>query len=174
MQKYIQIGYTKKTQGVGGILKMHIELPYEATAHEADHFYLDINGRYLPYFIEGLELGDDALIKFEEVDSKEKATSLTSKGIYMLEKDLVLVDENAISANSNLEYASLKGYTLHDEAVGEVGEIVEILEFPQQEMASIIYKEKEILIPINEGLISEILQAEKKIIMSLPEGLLDL
>ncbi len=174
MQKYIQIGYTKKTYGVDGILKMHIELPYEATAYEAGHFYLEINGRYLPYFIEGIELGGDALIKFEEVNSKEVATSLTSKGIYVLEKDLILVNEDAITTNDSMQYAYLQGYILQDETVGEVGEILEVLEFPQQEMASVTYKEKEVLIPLSEGLINEIIKTEKKIIMSLPEGLLDL
>jgi len=63
---------------------------------------------------------------------------------------------------------------VQDKTHGVLGEIKEIIEYPQQEMAAIIIKEKEVLIPLNEQLILEIDEEKKLISMDLPEGLLNL
>jgi 16S rRNA processing protein RimM len=44
---------------------------------------------------------------------------------------------------------------------------------PQQEMAFLDYRGREVLIPLNEQLIISIDETQKHILMDLPEGLLD-
>lgn len=174
MEDYIQIGYTKKTQGFKGVLRMVIEAPYEEDAINAGAFFLEINGRYLPYFIDEMEIDKNSFVKFEEVDSKEAAVALTSKGIYLRKSDIKEIKTIAETPNGNLQYGYLKGYQLHDISLGVIGGILDVLEFPHQEMASVLYQEKEILIPINEQLIDSIDKDAKKVIFDLPEGILDL
>jgi 16S rRNA processing protein RimM len=45
---------------------------------------------------------------------------------------------------------------------------------PQQEIAVVVYQNKEVLIPLNEKLIVSIDEDKKVILMDLPEGLLTL
>jgi 16S rRNA processing protein RimM len=72
-----------------------------------------------------------------------------------------------------LEYEHLAGYTLVDETLGAIGVIDEVLEMPQQEMAFLKYKNREVLVPLNEQLIRSIDEAKRQVIMDLPDGLLD-
>ncbi|MNT82127.1 16S rRNA-processing protein RimM [compost metagenome] len=60
-----------------------------------------------------------------------------------------------------------------DEALGELGEILEVNEYPQQFVATVLYQETEILFPLNEDFIVEIDDEEKILTLDLPEGLLD-
>jgi 16S rRNA processing protein RimM len=60
-------------------------------------------------------------------------------------------------------------------AAGEfIGNIEEVREFPQQEMAIIIRKNSEILIPLNASLIEAIDKEANTVEMNLPEGLLEM
>jgi 16S rRNA processing protein RimM len=65
------------------------------------------------------------------------------------------------------------GYTIVNAGV-EIGVISEIEEYPQQEMATINYNKKDILIPLNEQFIIKLDNKKKVIEMELPEGLLEL
>ncbi|WP_335321669.1 ribosome maturation factor RimM [Pedobacter terrae] len=72
-----------------------------------------------------------------------------------------------------LFYTDFKGYLAIDETLGELGEILEVNEYPQQFVATVIYKETEVLFPLNEDFILEIDDEEKILTLDLPEGLLD-
>jgi 16S rRNA processing protein RimM len=61
-----------------------------------------------------------------------------------------------------------------DLELGELGRIIEVIEFPQQEMAVISHNKNEIFIPINENLIEKIDKEKQYIYMNLPEGILDI
>lgn len=50
----------------------------------------------------------------------------------------------------------LKGFIVHDQTIGELGEIIEINEYPQQFVAVVSYKFKEIMFPLNDDLIVEV------------------
>ncbi len=72
-----------------------------------------------------------------------------------------------------LEYGHLEGFLLVDKTAGEVGRIDEVLDMPQQEMAFLQYRNREVLIPLNEQFITAIDERAKKVFTDLPEGLLD-
>ena len=67
----------------------------------------------------------------------------------------------------------LKGFLVIDESKGELGEIVEIHEYPQQFVATVPHQFREILFPLNEDLITEIDQENGILRVNLPEGLID-
>jgi 16S rRNA processing protein RimM len=68
----------------------------------------------------------------------------------------------------------LEGYTLFDDVEGEIAVIEEVASYPQQEIAYIYYKDRTILIPLNEDLILNVDKEAKKVTMSLPDGILGL
>jgi 16S rRNA processing protein RimM len=73
-----------------------------------------------------------------------------------------------------LIYQYLKGYKMMDDLLGELGDIQSVEAYPQQEIAIVNYQNKEVLIPLNEFVISDIDNDNQIVNVSLPEGLLDI
>lgn len=174
MEKYTSIGFTKKCHGLKGDLKVMIEDEYLEDFLKSPVIFLSIKGRHLPYFVEKARLGNELLLKLEDVDSKEVAHSLTSKEIFLQSTNILKEEEREFEVVSNLVFGYLVDFTLVDADLGELGKVEEIVEFPQQEMAVITYQEKEVFIPLHENLIEKIDEQKQYIYMNLPEGILDI
>jgi len=169
MQDLISIGYTKKAHGVKGAIRVSIKDQYLATFEEIDVLFLAIDGRNIPYFIESKIFDSPYRITFEDHPTREAIEPLTSKEI-LVQKDKIIVE----AIPSELTYGAYIDYLIVDQLEGEIGTIIEIQEFPQQEMALVLYQNKEILLPLNNHLIESIEEDSKTIVVNLPEGLLDL
>lgn len=174
MSDYQSIGFTKKTYGVKGELKLTIPDKHLEDFAQAEVLFLGLAGRKIPYFIEYVNFENPFTVKFEDHDSKESALELTGKEIFMRTKDLLLEEEKVFEIEGGLFYEKYVHYQIQDKSQGLLGEIVAIIEYPQQEMAAIIIEEKEVLIPLNEQLIIAIDEETKTISMDLPDGLLNL
>jgi len=174
METYQSIGFTKKTYGVKGELKLNIEDEYLEDLAQADVLFLDIAGRKIPYFVEYINFENPFTLKFEDFNTKESAIELTGKEIFMRASDLLAEEEKVLEFEDSLVYKKYVNFEIKDKTIGKIGVITEIIEYPQQEMAALLYNEKEILIPLNEQLILSIDEEKKVIEMDLPEGLLEL
>ncbi len=161
----IKIGKALKTHGFKGHLRIFI-----------DEFYMDdfkamkaIFIEQLPYFILAKDINSEsqAIISLEDINSKERAFLLQGKDIYAKEEELSEILEED-------PYKELIGYTMEDQQIGKIGEIVEILEMPQQYIAQILKEGKEILVPLNDTFIQKIDDRKKIVFTQLPEGLLDI
>lgn len=178
MQDYINIGYTQKTHGVHGEMKIVVEDPYLEDVLKNKRLFLDVKGVKVPYFIENLRGGDGGplIIKLEDVSTREEAHGLQSRQVYLRPQDLIPdhLREIPVDEEEESAYANLAGYQIIDKASGPLGVIEEIIEMPQQEMAAVQYQGREVLIPLNEHFIQSI-DADKKVVyMALPEGLMEL
>ena len=105
---------------------------------------------------------------FEDIDHIDKAQPLTKKKIFLPNRLKPKREKGTFF------YTDLIGFTAEDLHKGKLGEILEVQEFPQQFLATIIYQEKEVLIPLNEAFILDMNMKGKTISLDLPEGLLDL
>jgi len=172
---YVEIGYTKKTHGVQGWLRVQVEPEYLEDLLSTSAIFLSLQGQPVPYFVESFDTRNDLLLKLEDIDSKEAAAELSGKALSLREQDIIPDEEREFElTEEELEYSFLTGYELHTEEQGPIGAILEILEFPQQEMARLEIDQKEVLIPLHEDFIQSINEEHKQVTMSLPEGLLDL
>lgn len=163
------IGYITKTKG----LKGEVQLYFEFDAYEdldLDVVFADMNGKMVPFFVESHKLypNSTGLFYFEDIDHIDKAQALLKKKIYL---PLAKMPERG---EGDFTFNDLKGYMVTDEAQGELGEILEVNEYPQQFVATVLYQEKEILFPLNEDMIIEIDEEQKTLLVDLPEGLLEL
>lgn len=172
MSNYIQIGFTKKTHGIAGELKVVIEEPYEDIFLEADRVFLEIKGAKQPFFIKTVRGGGELIVLFEDVANREEALMLQSRGIFLPENELP--EEALLPAEDTAEHAHLIGYMLLDQEQGQIGQITEVIEMPQQEMAVVQWQGREVLIPLNEQFILAVDEQAKTVRMDLPEGLLAL
>ena len=163
------IGYITKTKGLKGEVQLFFEYP-EPQDLDLDTVFLEMNGKLIPYFINQVKLqpNQTANIYFEDVDVVEKAEKLIRKKVYLpnTKKPERNPDEFLIT--------DLKGFLVIDETRGELGEIVEIHEYPQQYVAVVPHQFREILFPLNDEFIVEIDEKKGILHVNLPEGLIDL
>ncbi len=173
MEKYISIGNTKKAHGARGEVKVVVKDQFLEDFAAADVVFIPVQGKPVPFFVEEIrEAASDLLLKLEEINSPADVLAITSKELFLREQD-VLADTEA-EETSTLIFAKFTGYQLIDAERGLIGEIKEVLEFPQQELASLTWQGKDLLIPLHENLIVKADKKAKTLTLRLPEGLLDL
>jgi 16S rRNA processing protein RimM len=172
LNKLVQIGFTKKPHGLKGELKLHVEDKYLEDLMNADVVVLQIKGKPTPFFVEDIRIGNAIIGKFEDVDTPEVALSIANKELSLREEDIIPDDEREVEVEG-MRYDRCIGYTIID---GEnvIGQIIEVLEYPQQEMAVVEYDNREVLIPLNTAFIVKQNDKEKTFIMDLPDGILEL
>lgn len=171
MDQLVAIGFTKKTHGAIGEIKVVVKDEFLEDFLEAEVVFIPLQGKPAPFFVEHIREAGDLLAKFEEIDSPAAATQITSKELFLREQDLHHFTE---MEEDSLFFSQLKGFDMIDSEKGRVGKIENIIELPQQELAEITFNEREILVPLHEDLIVSIDKKSKKITLRLPEGLLDL
>lgn len=169
--EYVAIGRLRKPHGLQGEMKGELEERFWDDVAEVEAFFVEYKGAYTPFFIEYLRGKGTPIVKFEDIDSKEDARAFTNKTLFLRKEDISLTDEE-INA-SDLEYGFLESYTMVEEELGEIGVILRVDEFPQQEMATVVYQEKEVLIPLLEAWVVTVDKANKTVVVALPEGLLE-
>ncbi len=163
------IGYFTKTKGLKGEIQLYFEFEdYEDL--DLDVVFADMNGKMVPFFVSSHKLypNSTGLFYFDDLDHIDKAQALVKKKVYL---PLSKMPERG---EDDFTYVDLKGFIVSDETHGELGEILEVNEYPQQFVATVLFKEKEILFPLNEDMIVEIDEEEKTLLVDLPAGLLDL
>lgn len=168
---YLPVGFTKKTYGAKGELKVVIQDDYLEDFLSAEAIFMEVQGKPAPFFIEYVREGNDLLLKLEGVDSPEQAKAYTSRDLMLHIKD---VNTPPPLLPGELKFGKYEGFMIWDEESGEVGLIEEVQEFPQQEMAIVRYQGKQVYIPLHDRLILDIDEARKKITLRLPEGLLSI
>ena len=163
------IGYITKTKGLKGEVQVYFEYD-EPEALPLDSVFAEINGKLVPFFVSAhkLQTNQTGNFYFDDIDTIEKAETLLRKKLYLPNKLKPTRDEDEFLITD------LKGFIVHDKTAGELGEITEIHEYPQQFVAAVQYKFKEILFPLNDDLIVEIDDQNNVLIVDLPEGLIDL
>lgn len=169
LEEAFYIGYITKTKGLKGEVQMYFEYDSPELL-DLDVVFAEINGKMVPYFVSSCKLQNNQTgnIYFDDIDHIDKAQILVKKKIYLP------LDKMPDRSEDDFHYNDLIGFMVSDETLGELGEILDVNEYPQHFVATMNYKEKEVLFPLNEDMILEIDLDEETILVDLPEGLLDL
>lgn len=163
------IGYITKTKGLKGEVQVFFEYD-EPELLDLDVVFAEINGKMVPFFVSSYKLqhNNTGNFYFDDIDHIDKAQQLVKKKLYL---PLAKMPDRS---DDDFHYNDLKGFVVSDETHGELGEIIEINEYPQQFVATVLYQGKEIMFPLNEDMIVEIDEEEGSMLVDLPEGLLDI
>lgn len=162
-----RIGKLGKAHGVKGELSMMID-DDTFDRVEAEYLILEMDGIMVPFFMEEyrFKTDDTVLVKFENVDTQERARQLTGTEVFF-PRALAQEDET-----DGLSYAQLVGFALINVADGsKVGVIASV----DEQTVNIMFELTDgRLIPAAEELIDDIDIEKKEITMIIPEGILDL
>ena len=161
-----QIGRLGKTHGVRGEISFLFDDDVFDRV-DADYLILKVDGIFVPFFIEEYRFKSDsnAIIKFEDIDTQERARELTGADVYFPRS----LAENA---DENLSWSVLVGFDIIEASSGRtVGRIASV---DDSTLNILFCLDDGRLIPASENLITAIDQQTRTLTMHIPEGLLDL
>lgn len=161
-----KIGKLGKAHGVKGEISFLFDDDvFDRT--DADYLILSIDGILVPFFIEEyrFKTDDNALMKFEDIDTQERARELTGCEVYFPR-------EMAEDDSEQLSWAAIVGFELVDANSGKTaGRIASV----DDATINILFElEDGKLIPASEELITNVDTKKQQIFIQLPEGILEL
>ena len=165
-EEVYQIGKLGKTHGVKGEISFLFDDDVFDRV-DADYLILKVDGIFVPFFLEEYRFRSDAnaIVKFEDIDTQERAKELTGCEVYF-PRELSDSDDDSIS------WAAIVGFDIIEaESGSKIGRIASV---DDATLNILFCLEDGRLIPASEDLITAIDQQDRSITMHLPVGLLDL
>jgi len=165
-EEVYRIGRLGKAHGVKGEVSLQFDDDIFDRA-DCDYLVLDVDGILVPFFIEEYRFRSDsvALVKFEDVDTQQRAAELTGCDVYF-PRALAPCDDEAMS------WAEIIGFTIVDAATGrQAGRIATV---DDSTLNILFCLEDGTLIPAPEELITDVDRQARTITIELPQGLLDI
>lgn len=161
----VAFGHIGKTRGLKGELKFvltpDLDLPDEISL-----LYLLDGTSLVPYPINSLNYQEKGgFIMLAGINSVEAAQRFVGRQFFI---------QTDILPEKQFTYKDLVTYTVYDTQAGLIGELEEVVHLPQQWIGRIDYNGTEVLVPLNEHTVLEIIEDDKKLMLELPEGLLDI
>lgn len=133
---------------------------------DADYLVLMVDGILVPFFIEEYRFRSDevALVKFEDIDTKDRASELTGC-------DVFFPRHLADAGDDVLTWSQIVGYdivdVLSDKTIGRIEAVDETT------INTLLELSDGTLIPAADEFIEDIDHEERKLMMCLPEGLVN-
>lgn len=165
-----QLGYIAKVHGLHGEVTVLLDVDNPEKYQDLEHIFLEQTSRLVPLFIEhfDLQFGNKVLAKFEDYNTIDEVSTLVGSALFL---PLTVLPE---LKEDQYYFHELIGYGVLDETLGDIGEIKVIYDLQTQDLLGVDHKGKEVLIPLQDGIIQKVDKAEKKVYCQLPEGLLDI
>ncbi|MFH1121103.1 MAG: ribosome maturation factor RimM [Bacteroidota bacterium] len=170
MEGHFYLGKILKLHAAKGALLIHLDTDSPENYTELESVFVQMNGQLIPFLIESLEHrhNNNAVVTLADIDSTDQASMLISCELFLPLSMLPPL------TGTRFYYHEIKGFSVMDEKFGEAGIIEEVLEYPHQAVLRVLFKGKEILIPITSEIILEVDRETRTIRTRAPEGLIEL
>ena len=163
------LGKFIKVHGYKGEVVLLLDTDSPEKYSGLDVLFVDMEGSLVPWFIEDISIIEDlATLQLEEVTGPDEARNFLKKNVYLPVEKLGKLE------GKEFYFHEIIGYSVEDKKHGYIGKVEEILDRPEQEIIRILSGKKEILIPLNDHLISKLDRKKKVLHLDTPEGLIDL
>ncbi|MEO0900940.1 MAG: ribosome maturation factor RimM [Bacteroidota bacterium] len=132
--------------------------------------FVSLGNNLVPFFIDRCRLHKSALLRidFEEVKDEAAADKILGSELYLPLQFLPPL------TGDKFYFHEVIGFRLMDELHGDIGVIQAVNDSASQELFEVNKDGKELLIPINDDIITKVDRASKTIHVKTPEGLVDL
>lgn len=167
-EEVFKIGIINKPHGVKGEVSFTFTDDIFDRVEDCDYLVLLLDGILVPFFIEEYRFRSDnvALVKFEGIDSTEKARTLTNVEVYYPVK--FMDDQEEISS-----WNYFIGFRVEDIHHGCLGTVVDVDDATMNVLFVIENGDGEVLLPAHEEFILDIDRKKKILKVDIPDGLLD-
>jgi len=164
------LGYIAKLHGFKGEVSLFLDVTNPSDYQSLDAVFIEINAQLIPFFIESIKLKNKgfAAVKFEGVDDETSARKLLRMQVFLPEQILPKL------TGVNFYDHEVVGFKVIDVTYGEVGILEAVIDFQVNPLIQIMNEEKEVLIPLREGLVQKIDRKNKVMHIDAPSGLIEL
>jgi 16S rRNA processing protein RimM len=169
MQNYRNIGRLVASFGLTGELILLHRLGKKTALKGLEALFLELKkNEFIPYFIESVRIknAQEIFLKIEGIDNPEAAKKLVGKEVWLAEETF----EKYAAKSASITWV---GFHLID-GEKDIGEILEVIDQPQQVLCRIDLDGKEALIPVHAETLRRIDQKKRRVYLQLPDGLLDI
>ncbi|MFT6867458.1 MAG: 16S rRNA processing protein RimM [Cyclobacteriaceae bacterium] len=161
------LGHLVKTHGLKGEFVAHLDVDYPEEYQELESVFVDQNGKLVPFFIESISIRPDkAYIAFEDIENIDQATPLVGSSLYLPVENLPKLTDGKYYFHQLLGMKLFNGKTL-------VGEVKDVYDLPNNRLLGVDHGGTEILIPLEDQIITFVDIEKGEIYADLPEGLID-
>ena len=163
-------GKIGKAKGLKGDVNIIIDKDSPVLPDKLDKLYIKVGKKLVLYPLTKYSITpkDNAIGKFEGINSDSDVDLIKNMSIYLPKIDLPELDEDDYFIHD------LEGCKIIDSIMGEIGTISEVNTQTVQTLLFVDTKSGEIIIPLAKEFIVEIDTNSKTIKLNLPEGLIDL
>jgi 16S rRNA processing protein RimM len=164
-----QLGHITRTHGLNGEVIFFLDVDFLEDYADLASVFLEIKGDLLPYFIQKINIQRDnkAIVKLEDVDTIDQAKMLINCPIYLPDDELDELEEG------QFYYHEIVGYHVQDSKLGQLGTVTSVYTMTTQDLIAMQYQGQEVLIPVNDDIVTGIDRDNKWLLTNLPEGLVD-
>ncbi len=164
------LGKIAKLHGFKGQVSLFLDVTNPADYSSLDAIFIDINNHLTPFFIDSIKLKNNgfAAVKLEGVDDEESARAILRKDVYLPAQILPKLE------GVHFYDHEVVGFTVVDEKNGNIGKLEQVIDLKVNPLLQIMKDEKEILIPLIEGVVTKIDRAKETLYISAPDGLVEM
>lgn len=167
-----ELGSVVKPHGLKGFVVAALDVDDLQAYRKVKSVLLELPGtpgKLTAFAIEKLTPQSEAraLVKFKGIDRIEDAEPLRNAKLWRPLAELPAL------AQDQFYFHDVIGFTVIDEALGQLGTVETFYELPQQDVLAMQYQGQEVLIPVADELISHADMAARTLHVKLPDGLLD-
>jgi len=164
------LGKIAKLHGFKGEVSLLLDVTNPEDYSSLDAVFIDINNNLTPFFIASIQLRNKgfATVKFDGVNDENAAKAIVRKDVYLPAEILPELKGNRFYDHE------VEGFTVIDEMKGDIGVLEQVIDLKVNPLLQIMKDDKEILVPLLEGLVKKVDRTKKELYISAPEGLIDL
>lgn len=124
----------------------------------------------VPFFIKSCRLHKSALLRidFEEINDEASADRIMGSELFLPLELLPKLTGN------KFYFHEVIGFSMQDSVYGDIGTITDVNDSTTQALFEVKKDDKELLIPINDDIVTKVDRTNKVIHVTTPEGLVDL
>jgi 16S rRNA processing protein RimM len=164
-----QLGYIVKPHGIHGALTIYLDTDNPDYYKELESVYVEYQQKLVPFFIDHIKIKDNqATVEFQDIDGIEKASQYKGCTLYLP------LDFLPPLGSGQFYYHDIIGFIAKERNLGKLGEVKTIYEANGNDLFSVLYKGKEVLIPIRDEFVIELNKEAREILLELPDGLIDI
>ena len=163
-----QLGQVIKTHGLHGEVSINLDVDFPEDYKNLESVFLQREGKLVPFFIDTIQINSSkALVKFEEVDSLNEAKVLVKSELFLPVAQLPKLADGKFYFHDLVSCQVFEQEKL-------IGTVKDVYDLGSNQLMEVTFEEKEILIPLTDGVLKSVDVGAKKILVDLPDGLLDL
>lgn len=166
--EYFELGYLAKPHGLKGAFHVFLDVDNPYDYEELETVFVQQANDLIPYFVTDIQVRDNlTLLNLEGIETLDAAKELVGSKLFLPVALLPVLKDD------QYYYHEIVGYQIMDANLGALGTVKEVYSTGAQDVLIMLYKSREVLIPLTDEIIPRVDKVTKTIHSNLPEGLLE-